>query len=260
MSNPPNMAVRSEENFLEAAQLIDSHRKPVALMFIVLIAVLGSLSIWLTGLSTGAQVAMSVMLVGFLWYGNSFWLVSFCLVVFTGQVVGIGGRHFTFSSGLHLAECILMLLIIISGFRYVELRTYEHAFSLNDSHRRMKLASGHKQTPWFIVVFSQIFRRQWYHSVIAMVLAFGLLWRFPASNYWRNEYWMQPVAARFILLSLILFFIWFVCRAVISIWDWFLLTPRQADVAFRSWANRELWRDMAGVEKRRERLRMEQED
>ncbi|MDB2686799.1 hypothetical protein N9Y42_06265, partial [Mariniblastus sp.] len=96
--------------------------------------------------------------------------------------------------------------------------------------------------------------------VIAIVVAFIVLWKVPVSEVYLEEFWVKPVAGRLILISLILFFVWFICRGVISMWDWFLLTPRQADVAFRSWANREFWWELAGTERRRERLRSEEDD
>ena len=249
----------SGENFIEAAQLIDSHRQPVAWVLIIQIAVMGTLAVWLTGLSLAAQIAMLAMLVGFLWYANSFWLLPFCVVVFGGQLIQSNGRQFDLASGVNLAECILMLLILIASFRYIELRRYGQAFGLDKSYRGL-LPSKNKIWLWLTLVFGQFVRRQWYHTVIAMTMAFALLWKIPASDYLRDEYWMQPVAGRFIFLSLAMFFAWFICRGVFSVWDWFLLTPNQAEVAFRSWANREFWGDMAGVERRRERLRIEEED
>ena len=250
----------ASENFIEAAQLVDNHRSPIAWMLIIQITILGTLSVWLTGLTVPAQVAMFAMLIGFLWYANSFWLLPFCLVVFGGQMIRSSGSNFVFSPGIHLTECILMLLTLIASFRYIELRNYQHAFGLSDSYRQLKLPNNRKRPFWLTLMLGQFVRRQWYHSVIAMVVAFGLLRRLPVSDYWRNEFWMQPVAARLIVLMLGLFFAWFICRAVLSMWDWFLLTPQQADVAFRSYANREFWGGMAGVERRRERLRIDQED
>ena len=260
MHNTPNLNPERIENFVEAAQLIDSHRRPIAWLLIIQIAVLGTLAVWLTGLSTAAQVAMIAMLAGLLWYGNSFWLVPFCVVVFGGQMIQNTGRQFSFTSGIHLTECVLMLLTLVASFRYIELRRYGNAFRFNASHRRLKPASNRKRPPWITLMLGQFVRRQWYHSVIAMVVAFSLLRWIPVSNYWRQELWMQPVGARFIVLALLLFFVWFICRAVMSMWDWFLLTPRLADVAFRSWANRETWIEMAGAERRRERLRLKDED
>ena len=258
MYSTSDMSPEPEENFIEAAELIDSHRTPVSWLLIIQIAVLGTFSVWLTGLSAAAQIAMLAMLVGFLWYGNSFWLLPFCAVVFGGQMIRSNGRYFAFSSGLHLAECILLLLTLIASFRYIELRRYGQAFGLAKSYRGLH-SSKNKILSSMSLVVKKFFRRQWYHTVIALMVAFALLKRFPASTYWRDEFWMLPVAARFILLSLLLFFLWFVCRAVFSMWDWFLLTPRQADVAIRSWANREFWKEMAGVERRRERLRIDEE-
>jgi len=247
------------ENFIEAAQLINVHRNPVAWLLIIQIAILGTLSVCLTGLSGAAQVAMLAMLAGFLWYGNSFWLLPFCVIVFGGQLIRSNGQQFVFSNGIHLAACILLFLNLIASFRYIELRRYGQAFELGKTYRGLH-ATNNPIWSSLTLVIGQFIRRQWYHSVIAMVVAFMLLWKIPASNYWLNEFWTQPVAGRLIFLSLILFFAWFICRAVISMWDWFLLTPNQADVAIRSWANREFWRDMAGVERRRERLRFEEED
>ena len=257
MYDPPEIKPEPTEEFIEAAQLVDSHRWPVAWMLAVQIAVLGMLSIWLTGFSIAAQIAMLAMLVGFLWYGNSFWLLPFSLVVFVGQLIRSNRDHFDFTPGIHLGECILVLVFLIASFRYIELGRYGQAFGLSDSYRRLDPTRNWKRMPWLTLVIGHFIRRQWYHSLIAMVVAFVMLQKFPVSDYWRDEFWMQPVAARFILLTLILFFGWFICRAIISMWDWFLLTPKQADVAFRSWANRELWSDMAGVERRRERLRNE---
>ena len=260
MHNTPDLTQKPSDNFVEATQLIDSHRRPVAWMLAVQIAVLGILSISLTDHSMYVQATMLATLAGLLWYGNSYWLTSFCIVVFGGQMIRSDGHQFSFSSGVHLTECILMMLILIVSFRYIEHRSYGHAFGLGDSFRRLKAVSSRKRAPWIAILLGQIVRRQWYHSVIALVAAFALLRRIQADNYWRDVYWMQPVAARLIVLALLLFFAWFICRAVLSMWDWFLLTPEKADVAFRSWANRELWGDMAGVERRIERLRLREED
>ena len=200
MYNTTDTTPEASESFIEATQLADNHRSSIAWMLIIQITVLGTLSVWLTGLAGAVQVAMFAMLVGFLWYGNSFWLLPFCVVVFGGQLIRSNGLNFALSPGIHLAGCILMLLTLIAGFRYIELRSYQHAFGLKESYRRLKLASKRennlKQQSWISLVIGQFVRRQWYHTVIAMAIAFALLWRLPASNYWRNEFWMQPVAAR----------------------------------------------------------------
>lgn len=257
MSNTSKTKNESAENFIDAAQLVDSHRAPVAWMLIVQIAVLGILSTWLMEPPLSGGLAMMLLLACILWFGKTFWLLLFCLVVFGGQAFRIQGYEIRTVEGPHLLESILIVLILIAGFRYIELRTYRDTYDLSRSYRRLKTSKRRNWATALRSISGQFIRRQWYSTVIAIVASFALLSMFATTDYLTQEYWLQPEAGRFIFLAMILFFPWFVCRSVISIWDWFLLTPKQADVAFRSWANREFWRETAGVQRRKEKMRIE---
>ena len=250
----------STENFIEADQLVGSHRRPVAWMLALQVALFGLLLIGLASPSLGAAVAMVALLSGFLWYVNSVWLTAFLMVVVGAQVIQTGGRRVFFIESAVLLSCVLIVLMLVVSFRYIELRSYSRVFQLGKSYRGLKATKQSKLFQTVSVVLGQLVRRQWYHSLFAMIAAFLLLRIVPATKQWTQDYWLEPAGGRFIFLAFVLFLGWFVCRALFSMWDWFGLSPKQADVAMRSWANREFWSEMAGVERRVSKLRRQDLD
>ena len=77
----------SDENFIEAAQLTRSHRRPVAWMLAIQITLLGILLIGLATRSTLPALAMLVLLAGFLRYANSVWLTAFLVLTIGARIV-----------------------------------------------------------------------------------------------------------------------------------------------------------------------------
>lgn len=249
-----HMKTSSNENFIEAAQLVESHRQPVAWILAIQVALLGLLLIGLTSPSTAAAVAMLALLAGFLWYANSVWLTAFLVVVIGARVIHSDGERVFFVESVFLLDCILSVLTLVASFRYIELRSYSRAFELGKSYRGLKATNNQSLPRTLATALGQLVRRQWYHSIIAIFAAFVLLWSIPATKLWTQKFWLEPTGGRFIFLAFALFLGWFVCRAAFSLWDWLGLTPNQADVAMRSWANREFWSELAGVERRRSKL------
>ena len=150
--------------------------------------------------------------------------------------------------------------MLVASFRYIELRNYRRTFKLETFYRELKTTSNANLLDVVRTVAGQFVRRHWYHSLLAIVAAYLLLWSIPTTKQWTQKYWLDPTGGRFIFLGLALFLGWFICRAVFSTWDWLGLSPKQADVAMRSWANREFWRQTAGLERRRHNLRKAEYD
>jgi len=255
-----DLKINPDENFIEAAQLVGSHRRPIAWMLAIQITLLGSLLIGLTNPLTIPAVVMFVLLAGFLRYSNSVWLTTFLTLALGSRFFQNDVRQEFFIQSDLLLDCVLTLLTLVASFRYIELRSYSRAFELGKSYRKLKTSNKPSLVTAVSTVVGQLVRRQWYHSLLAIFAAYFLLWSIPATKQWTQDYWLDPTGGRFIFLGLALFFGWFICRAVFSMWDWFCLTPKQADIAMRSWANREFWSPMAGVERRRNNLRKAESD
>jgi len=251
----PNLKTHSNESFIEADQLVGSHRRPVAWMLAIQVILLGFLLTWLASPSTLITILMLTLLGAFLLSANWAWSTAFLSVVITGRIIQTNGYQEFFVDGGLLLNCVSILLMLVASFRYTELRSYSRAFNLGKTYRLLE----HTHTPSagnvLTTVIGQIVRRHWYHSLLAIFAAYMLLWSIPTTKQWTQKYWLDPTGGRFIFLCLALFLGWFLCRSVFSIWDWFSLTPNQADVAMRSWANREFWSATAGVERWRNKLR-----
>ena len=250
----------STDDFVEAAELLASHRRPVVWMLAIQVAVLGAISIRLTSPTLAAVGTMVALLAGFLWYANSVWLLAFAFLVIGVQAVTVGGGEIALVQDNYLLNCGLILLMLVASFRYIELRRYSRTFDTRKPYRELEVPNKRRLSTGIWVVLTQIVRRHWYNSVFAILGAFLLLRNFPESQALIKQYWLQPSAGRFIFLSLLLFFGWFIFRTMISIWDWFRLTPEQADVAIRSLANREFWSETAGVQKRKNKLKIKDAD
>jgi len=79
----------STDDFVEAAELLASHRRPVVWMLAIQVAVLGAISIRLTSPTLAAVGTMVALLAGFLWYANSVWLLAFSFVVIGVQIITV---------------------------------------------------------------------------------------------------------------------------------------------------------------------------
>ena len=258
----PDLKINSGEKFIEAAQLVGSHRRPVVWMLAIQVTLLGLL---LIGLANPVTIILAVaifgLLAGFLRYSNLVWLTAFLTLVVGARFFQNDVRQDFFIESDLFLDCVLILLTLVASFRYIELRSYSRSFELGKSYSYRKLKTNKPSlVSAFNTVVGQLIRRQWYNSVVAIFAAYWLLWSIPVTKQWTQEYWLDPTGGRFIFLGLALFFGWFICRAVFSMWDWFCLTPKQADVAMRSWANREFWSPMASVERRRSKLRRADHD
>ena len=251
----PDLKIDSDENFIEAAQLMGSQRRPVAWLLAIQITLLGAMLIGLASPPRMPAVAMFVLLAGFLRYANSVWLTAFLVLTVGARIFQTTFQQEFFVESNLIIDCVLSILTLVASFRYIELRSYRRTFELDKTYRRLKTTSTSSVIYGVSTVMGQLVRRQWYLSILAMFAAYLLLWSIPTTKQWTQKYWLDPTGGRFIFLGLALFLGWFICRAVFSMWDWFCLTPKQADVAMRSWANREFWSPMAGVERRRSNLR-----
>ena len=188
--------------------------------------------------------------------GHTAWLFLFCFAVVVAHTLGGGWRPYGGGlSFVDLLQASLVFLILVAGFRYSELKKYSTAFQIDKVYGQ-SLKENQRALSWNIG--SALVRRQWLFSLIAMAGAFAMLVYLPADDSYLYKYWLQPNPGRLIILGLLLFFAWFLCRAVVGIYEWIRLTPEKADVAFRSWYNREMWREMAGVERRLYKLRVDE--
>ena len=258
----PDLKIYSNENFIEADQLVGSHRRPVAWMLAIQITLLGLLLIGLASPSTLIGILMLALLAAFLWSANSVWLTAFLSVVVGVRNIQFVGRQEIFIDGnlLLLLDCVLMLLTLVASFRYIELRSYSRTFNLGKTYRKLQNRNRPSVVNVLRTIMGQLVRRHWYHSLLAIFAAYLLLWSIPTTKQWTQKYWLDPTGGRFIFLCLALFLGWFLCRSVFSMWDWLGLTPNRADMAMRSWANREFWSASAGVERRRNKLRKADHD
>ena len=144
-----DLKIDSDENFIEAAQLMESHRRPVAWLLAIQITLLGLMLIGLVRPSTIPTVAMFVLLAGFLRYANSVWLTAFLTLVIGARIFQTAiGEEFFIESVL-LLDSVLILLTLVASFRYIELRNYSRTFELSKSYRRLE--TSNKPSPIYVL-------------------------------------------------------------------------------------------------------------
>ena len=259
-NEPMPAAEGSPETRVKALSLMRGQTRPVRIMLATLLFVLGLVSAVVCGAPWSGMLVAGLVLFAFVRTGHTAWLFVFCFAVIAVQASGgfLGQYRQTFS-GAELLQVVLIFLIMVAGFRFAELTKYSAAFNIDRVYDSAAGEPGQRlgfQWQWV----GQIVRRHWALSMIALLGSFLLLSYLPLDDSYLYKYWLQPRPGRLIILSLLLFFAWFICRAVIGILEWLELTPQKADVAFRSWYNREMWSEMAGVESRRRKLRTSDDD
>jgi hypothetical protein len=242
----------SQPAIVDASELMLGQRRSARILLATIVILLGLASIALCGFPWSAAAVSLLVLVAFVWSGHTAWLFLFCLAVVCGQAFGgFLNRPSGYFSLSETFQTVCVFLILITGFRYAEMKKYVFAFGIDEVSKNNAARRG--TFSWSVLEVAV--RRQWLFSVIALFAASCLLLYLPADDSYLYDYWLQPKPGRMIIISLVLFFAWFVCRAAVSVLDWTAFTPDKADVAFRSWYNKEMWREMAGVEKRRQKLR-----
>jgi hypothetical protein len=189
---------------------------------------------------------MLVLLGALVWTGHTGWAFAFSGFVIAQRCMG--KRYFEASNlqAFDLAVVIGLLLFLSASFRYCEMVKFAFAFNVDaesKKDRRLDL----RQVQLFL---RTIFRPQWYLGPLALLAAIMLLMLFPSDDSYLHDYWLQPKPGRWIIMTFVLFFVWFVSRMLLSVINWFRLKPDVADVAIRSHFAREMWHDWAGVQRR----------
>jgi hypothetical protein len=225
-----------------ASKLVDSMSRQYRLVLAALLVVLGLLLIVWQGTNSLTALGMLVLLGALVWTGHTGWAFTF-----SGFVVAqrcMGKRYFEASNlqAYDLVVVIGLLLFLSIGFRYCEMVKYAFAFNV-DSGFKKNWRFDSRQAQLFL---RTIFRPQWYLGPLALLLTL-----FPADDSYLHDYWLQEKPGRWIILSFVLFFVWFVSRMLLSVVNWFKLKPDVADVAIRSHFAKEMWHDWAGVERNR---------
>lgn len=245
---------------VNALSLMRGQTRAVRILLATIVFALGLVSAAVCALPWSGMLAAGLVLFAFVRSGHTAWLFLFCFAIIVVQVSGgFLWQYRATSSGAELLQIILVFFILVSGFRFAELKKYSTAFNIDEVHDQPAGQSGQSfGIGWEWMRY--VVRRQWALSIIALLGSFLLLTYLPLDESYLYKYWLQPRPGRLIILALLLFFAWFLCRSIIGILEWLDLTPQKADVAFRSWYNLEMWSEMAGVEKRRRKLRMNDDD
>lgn len=239
---------------IDAVSLMNRQTKPVRRLLAVIVFLLGLSAATVCSLPWLGILAAALLLLAFVRSGHTSWLFLFCFAIVASQASWAYWGRFneTFTSP-DLLQTILVFLILVAGFRYAELKKYAAAFNIDKVYSKSTIRT---ERPSGFGLMREFVRRHWAFSVIAILGSFLILLYLPPDDSYLYKYWLQPKPGRLIILSLMLFFAWFLCRTIFGLLDWIALTPQQADVAFRSWYNLEMWSEMAGVERRRRKFQM----
>ncbi len=104
--------------------------------------------------------------------------------------------------------------------------------------------------------FPSLLGGRWWLIPVSVLMAVCLLWAFPYDSTLAYEFWITPTGTRVILLTFFLFFVWFVCRSLISALLRWNIEPEQANIQARSLIAKEYWIEVSAFEKRLAKLKM----
>ena len=145
---------------------------------------------------------------------------------------------------------LVLILILLTGacLKFLEIGRFSRSF-----YPDVKLSEKPQRGIRF--EFPSLLGGRWWVIPLATLLASTLLVAFPFDTQPVSPVGIEPLASRLIFLTLFLFFGWFVCRALLGILIRWRMDARQADVHCRSLVAKELWKDVYGIEARREKGR-----
>jgi hypothetical protein len=104
-----------------------------------------------------------------------------------------------------------------------------------------------------IFEFPSLLGGRWWAIPLAVILA-SILVTIPLGQPLR-QLGIRTTTSRLIFLVLMLFFAWFVCRAIVGVFVRWRMKPEQADIQCRSLIASEFWKDTWAFEQRREKLK-----
>jgi len=131
-------------------------------------------------------------------------------------------------------------------FRYLQLSQFVRAL----------YPAGERDATQDRFQFPSFFGGRWWLIPFSVFSAASILWWIPVNSTLARRFWITPNGARLIILTFVLCFFWFVCRAVLSIADRWRIQPEQAEVRVRSLIANEFWREQTMIESRRAKARM----
>ncbi len=146
-----------------------------------------------------------------------------------------------------VVTALTLMLFCAACFRYLQTAKILDALYPN-------IKPGRKQPAEVPREFPSLIGGRWWAIPLSVILACILIGLFPFT--WRSPTpGITPIASRLIFLTLTLFFAWFVCRSLLSIFIRWNIKPDQADVYSRSLVAKEFWREAYDIEKRRVKQR-----
>ena len=145
-------------------------------------------------------------------------------------------------------DALILIALAAASFRFLESARFLDTF-YPDALR------GKKPNSNFKFEFPSLFGGRWWMIPVAVILAVVLLGFFPFGGRPMGQIGIRPIAERLIFLTLVLFFAWYVCRAVIGTIVRWRMKPHQADVHCRSLIASEFWKETYDIENRRAKKR-----
>ena len=174
-------------------------------------------------------------------------LATFIFLKYATDVPGLSSAMYRLRFG---DVFLVLILILLAGacFRFLAFSRFLRSF-----YPDVKLAE--KPQPKVGYEFPSLLGGRWWVIPLAVLLASTLLVAFPFDTQPMGTIRIKPPESRLIFLTLLLFFGWFICRALLGTLIRWRMEAHQADVHCRSLVAKELWKDVYPKEARREKGR-----
>jgi hypothetical protein len=198
-------------------------------------------------------------------FGASMWLrrswglycILFIVVLFKFSALSPGQRiQFRELSFLDFVFPIVMMAFAGAVFRFLEVSRFARAFYPPTSNIA-KTEEVATRRNWNLR-FPSLLGGRWWLIPTAVTCALFLLTMIPYDTSTIREYWISPRGARAIFLGSFLFFLWFVFRSMFSLIMRWKMDPDRASIQMRSIFAQEYWREQAGIENRRAKMKLKQ--
>ena len=216
---------------------------------VLIAAMLGVFSLQSEALGSGPVLLLAAMFVGGFWTRRS-WLIYLMLGILIWLNYFVETPYMRFDSpGLSISDVVgalVMILLSAACFRFFETERFVQTFYPT-------IGLGEAPRSGIRFEFPSLLGGRWWAIPVAVFIAL-ILMTFPLGQPLR-QLGIRPTASRLIFLILLLFFTWFVCRAIIGIFIRWRMKPEQADIQCRSFVASELWKDTWAIERRRAKQR-----
>lgn len=191
---------------------------------------------------------LMVMFIGGIWAKRAWaiWLLLGTLIYLTYFLMDVPsqfGMQLVQYSDLTVAFVIIMLAAVC--FRFLETVRFTDTFYPGTQLYEKPPAGVRFEFP-------SLLGGRWWAIPLAVFLALFLV-GISFDNPSMKQLRIRPPTARLVFLVLLLFFSWFVCRAVIGTIVRWRMKPQQADVHSRSLVAKEFWTEAYAIESRREK-------